>query len=62
MDRTDTDNAPELERECETWDWARAAGVSAEELRAALRPTNRRVLPDRRQAARSHASTRRASR
>ena len=62
MDRADTDNAPELDRECETWDWARAAGVSAEELRAALSPTNRRILADRRQAARSHASTRRASR
>jgi len=26
----------DLERELETWDWARAAGVSAEELRRAL--------------------------
>jgi hypothetical protein len=26
----------ELERELEIWDWARAAGVSAEELRQAL--------------------------
>ena len=26
----------DLERELETWDWARAAGVSAEELRQAL--------------------------
>jgi len=26
----------ELERELATWDWARAAGVSAEELRQAL--------------------------
>ena len=25
-----------LEQECETWDWARAAGVSAQDLRAAL--------------------------
>lgn len=29
--------APDLERECETWDWARAAGVSAQDLRKALR-------------------------
>ena len=27
----------ELERELETWDWARTAGVSADELRQALR-------------------------
>jgi hypothetical protein len=27
---------PEIERECETWDWARTAGVSAEELRQAV--------------------------
>jgi hypothetical protein len=26
----------ELERELETWDWARAAGISADELRQAL--------------------------
>jgi hypothetical protein len=26
----------ELDRELETWDWARAAGVSADELRQAL--------------------------
>jgi hypothetical protein len=26
----------DLEQECETWDWARAAGVSAQELRKAL--------------------------
>jgi len=26
----------DLERELEIWDWARAAGVSAEELRRAL--------------------------
>jgi hypothetical protein len=32
-------NDPELEldAELETWDWARAAGVSADELRQALR-------------------------
>lgn len=28
---------PELEVELETWDWARTAGVSADELRQALR-------------------------
>jgi len=27
----------DLERELETWDWARPAGVSADELREALR-------------------------
>jgi len=26
----------DIERECETWDWARTAGVSAEELRKAV--------------------------
>jgi hypothetical protein len=25
-----------IEQECETWDWARAAGVSAQDLRRAL--------------------------
>jgi hypothetical protein len=29
--------AADLERELETWDWARTAGVSAEELRQALK-------------------------
>lgn len=28
---------PELEVELETWDWVRTAGVSADELRQALR-------------------------
>jgi hypothetical protein len=28
--------AADLERELETWDWARTAGVSVEELRQAL--------------------------
>lgn len=28
---------PDIERECEAWDWARTAGVSAEELREAVR-------------------------
>ena len=31
------DAAFDLEQECETWDWVRAAGVSAEDLRMALR-------------------------
>jgi hypothetical protein len=31
----------DLERECETWDWVRAAGVSAEDLRMALRESLR---------------------
>ncbi len=26
-----------LEQECESWDWARTAGVTAEELREALK-------------------------
>jgi hypothetical protein len=26
----------DLEQECEAWDWVRAAGVSPEDLRAAL--------------------------
>jgi len=30
---------PELEVELEIWDWARTAGVSADELRQALRAT-----------------------
>lgn len=27
----------DVERECETWDWVRPAGVSAQELREAVR-------------------------
>lgn len=27
---------PDLDEECATWDWARAAGVPAQELRKAL--------------------------
>jgi hypothetical protein len=27
----------EFEQECETWDWARAAGISAQDLRDAVR-------------------------
>jgi hypothetical protein len=30
------DANPDLDVELETWDWARAAGVSADELRQAL--------------------------
>jgi hypothetical protein len=41
MDATTTrlsdDADPELDHELETWDWARAAGVSADDLRQALR-------------------------
>lgn len=41
MDATKTfaaeDVERELEAELETWDWARAAGVSADELRELLR-------------------------
>jgi hypothetical protein len=28
---------PDIEQECELWDWARAAGVSAADLRKAVR-------------------------
>ena len=39
MDATTLTNEalPGLEAELETWDWARTAGVSADELRQALR-------------------------
>ena len=39
----------ELDRELETWDWARAAGVSADELRLALQDAS--VTPELRKAA-----------
>lgn len=39
----------ELDRELETWDWARAAGVSADELRVALQGSS--VTPELRRAA-----------
>jgi hypothetical protein len=39
----------ELEAELETWDWARAAGVSADELREALRALL--IAPELRKAA-----------
>ena len=41
MDITETLLAEDalLEAELETWDWARTAGVSADELRDALRAT-----------------------
>jgi hypothetical protein len=32
-ERTERD----IEQECQAWDWARAAGVSAQELRQAVR-------------------------
>jgi hypothetical protein len=40
--------AIDLEREAATWDWVRAAGVSAEELRLALQA---QVAPELRKAA-----------
>ena len=43
----DTDR--ELDRELDTWDWARAAGVSADELRHALQASS--VTPELRKAA-----------
>ena len=39
----------ELDRELETWDWARAAGVSADELRHALQASS--ITPELRKAA-----------
>jgi hypothetical protein len=36
MDTTQTTDNAELDHELETWDWARAAGVSADDLRLAL--------------------------
>lgn len=42
-------NDAELDRELETWDWARAAGVSAEELRLALQASS--ITPELRKAA-----------
>ena len=42
-------DADELDRELETWDWTRAAGVSAEELRQALQASS--VTPELRKAA-----------
>jgi hypothetical protein len=43
----------ELDRELETWDWARAAGVSADELRHALQASSliSEPRPDLRKAA-----------
>ena len=43
-----TDPELELDAEVETWDWARAAGVSADELRQALRAA---LMPELRRAA-----------
>ena len=41
----------EFEQECETWDWARAAGVSAQDLHRALREALRAETPAYRLAA-----------
>jgi uncharacterized protein len=38
---THEDELLSLEEQYELWDWARAAGVSAEELRKALQPARR---------------------
>ena len=43
------DANPDLDVELETWDWARAAGVSADELRQALQASF--AAPDLRKAA-----------
>jgi hypothetical protein len=36
MERMNVNDAMDLERECELWDWVRTAGVSAEALKAWL--------------------------
>ena len=36
MERMNANDAMDLERECELWDWVRTAGVSAEALKAWL--------------------------
>jgi hypothetical protein len=46
-DPAGAEGPPDIERECETWDWARTAGVSAQDLRKAVqealhRPAERR--------------------
>jgi hypothetical protein len=41
----------EFEQECETWDWARTAGVSAQDLRKALRDSLAAQAPEYRLAA-----------
>ncbi len=38
----------DIERECETWDWARTAGVSAADLRRALLEASARTGEPRR--------------
>ena len=47
--RLDDEADRDLDTEVETWDWARTAGVSAEELRQALRASL--VGPELRKAA-----------
>ncbi len=43
------DGAPrDIERECETWDWARTAGVSVADLRRALLEASARTGEPRR--------------
>jgi hypothetical protein len=37
MSETNLEPDFELEEECATWDWARTAGVTAQDLRQALR-------------------------
>jgi hypothetical protein len=36
MSETNLEADFELEQECETWDWARTAGLTAQQLREAL--------------------------
>ena len=51
-DRTEQRVDPlEFELECETWDWVRAAGVSAPELQRVLREALRAQADDYRLAA-----------
>ncbi len=42
------DAPADIEAECEAWDWARTAGVSAEDLREALKCSMGGGEPDRR--------------
>jgi hypothetical protein len=38
----------DIDKECEAWDWARTAGVSAEDLRKAVREAQESPTPRRR--------------
>ena len=38
---------PDIEKECEAWDWARTAGVSAQDLRKAVKDAEESPKPRR---------------